>query len=167
MANNVPGYGYSGIKHKIYTAFTGLFTSSPLFATASYGNTVAPVPFLIYPYTLILKGVNVEIDKDNNSMVLDPNEIPTVINNVEPTRMLELDALNRRVSRNLPITIRFYLSGDYYQRWYYTGTVDNLEIPIRISNIKRIYGNGIGPYPSSLNYQSSIDILIHSPKRVT
>ncbi len=162
MANNVPGYGYATVpqKDKIYTAFTGLFGSSPLFATASYGNTEAPIPFLTYPYSIKLSDVSLDIDQDTHKIVIKTAETPIVWSNI-----FRDDRYNKiPLPFSLPAQVRFNLSGNYAQKWGYTGILETLESPIVINNLIRVYGNGKDTYPSNLNYQSTLDIYVYLPK---
>lgn len=151
-ANNVPGFGYA---NKIYTSFTGLFTSSPIFPTASYGITVAPVPTLTYPNNLQLQVTKIDkINSVDNNMVLQFTHNNLVFNQTN-NNSLSLDQIN------FPIDVIFSLDGELSTRWNYRGVIKDLSNPLTVSNVELYNSNSAKDYDFTRNYKEAKNIIFY------
>lgn len=137
LTNNLPRAGY--YKPKIYTANTGLFASSPLFTTATYGTVVGQntlekcrLKLQIIYNSLYLHNKLIEIKFDK---IYHANHIHTIIDNENYQTQLNIDSSNESNVSDVKIPIIFYLNN------YYQGTIRSLDFTnklIKITNSKQL-----------------------------
>ena len=154
FTNNLPGYGYARLKPKIYTSYTGLFTGSKLYASASYGARPVTIKINKLPVTKIekipiLNSCNYNIILDMviltliNKTTIDIkfrditiNKINKINNNIATNISINIDTIKSLI----PLKINFYLYN------YYKGELGLLDIEnknLLISNISPLYKDKI------------------------
>lgn len=151
FTNNLPGYGYANVrlKPKIYTSYTGLFTGSSLYPTASYGLVPTKLKFNNLPSDKInkapIKSCSYKISLSKVIInLINKTTLTLTFNNIHIDNLLNSDIITSGLNVSLPIRITFYLY-NYYQGVLVTLDLKNKNLQINnirpLNNDPMFYGN--------------------------